>query len=240
MRSDQLRRRNRPGGALRGAALGAAVAVAVLTALVVARWGPLMSCDGRVARALHAHAVTHPGFTHVVRVLSDWFWDPWTMRALAAAACLWLWWRGEVRCALRIALVTLVASVIQQGMKALVGRDRPVWPDPVVSADYSAYPSGHAMTATVVCGLLLWLVPRGAPHWPARTAAALAALSVLGVGFTRIYLGVHWLSDVLAGWLLGVVLVALAVLTAPGGAGGAGGACSGRSPASPRADYPAR
>lgn len=238
MGSDQpRRRRNRPCRVLPGAALAAAAAFAVLTALVVARWEPLMSCDGRIARALHSYAVTHPGVTHLMRVLSDWFWDPWTMRALAAAACLWLWRRGEGRCALRIVVVVLAASALQQGLKALVGRDRPVWPDPIVSADYSAYPSGHAMTATVVCGLLLWLVPRGAPRRFAWTAAALAALSVLGVGFTRIYLGVHWFSDVLAGWLLGAVLVSLAVLTAPGGAGGA---CSGRSPASPRADFPAR
>ncbi|MET9467377.1 phosphatase PAP2 family protein [Streptomyces sp. NPDC006544] len=240
MRSDQLRPWNRTGRALRTAALGAAVALAVLTALVVARWGPLMSFDGRVARDLHAHAVTHPGLTHVARVLSDWFWDPWTMRALAAVACLWLWRRGRGRCALRIALVILGAAAIQQGLKALVGRERPVWPDPIATAHYSAYPSGHALTATVVCGLLLWLVPRGAPRRFAWTAAALAAVTVLGVGFTRVYLGVHWLSDVLAGWLLGVVLVALAVLTAPGGAGGTNGACSGRSPASPRADFPTR
>ncbi|MFJ6479302.1 MULTISPECIES: phosphatase PAP2 family protein [unclassified Streptomyces] len=194
--------------------IGCALLGAVLTALVVAQWRPLLAHDERVARDLHAHAVTHPGVTHLMQVLSDWVWDPWTMRALAAVACTLLWWRGDRERALRVALVTLAASALQQGLKALVGRERPVWPDPVDSAQYAAYPSGHAMTATVVCGLLLWLLPRpaGGRGRIARVVAAwaVAVVSVLGVGFTRVYLGVHWPSDVLAGWLLGVALVALA------------------------------
>ncbi|WP_407840401.1 phosphatase PAP2 family protein [Streptomyces sp. DSM 116496] len=233
----------------------AALAAIVLTVLVAIGWAPLLSFDGRIARNLHSYAVSHPGVTGLVRVLSDWVWDPWTMRALAGAACLLLWWRGNGRCALRIALATLAASAVSQGLKVWVGRERPVWPDPVVSADYAAYPSGHAMTAMVVCGLLVWLVARGParpfsdrvsrspsrplPHPdsrpPGRSRAAvallLATVSVLGVGFTRIYLGVHWFSDVLGGWLLGAVIVALAV---------SDGACSGRSPVSPRAGGPAR
>lgn len=153
--------------------IGCALLAAVLTALVVAGWRPLLAYDERVARDLHAHAVTHPSVTWFMRVLSDWVWDPWTMRALAAVACVLLWWRGDRRRALLVALVTLAASVLQQGLKLLVGRDRPVWSDPVDSAQYAAYPSGHAMTATVVCGLLLWLLPallragRRAPaRWP--------------------------------------------------------------------------
>ncbi|MFF4422801.1 phosphatase PAP2 family protein [Streptomyces sp. NPDC001549] len=199
---------------LRWTGIGCALLGAVLTALVVAQWRPLLAYDERVARDLHVHAVTHPGVTHLMQVLSDWVWDPWTMRALAAVACALLWWRGDRGRALRVALVTLAASALQQGLKALVGRERPVWPDPVDSAQYAAYPSGHAMTATVVCGLLLWLLPRparGRVPVPWVVAAwAVAVVSVLGVGFTRVYLGVHWPSDVLAGWLLGVALVALA------------------------------
>ncbi|MFD4934139.1 phosphatase PAP2 family protein [Streptomyces virginiae] len=194
--------------------IGCALLAAALTTLVVAGWRPLIAYDERVARDLHAHAVTHPAVTRSMRVLSDWVWDPWTMRALAAVACVLLWWRGDRRRALLVALVTLAASALQQGLKLLVGRDRPVWSDPVDSAQYAAYPSGHAMTATVVCGLLLWLLPRPPPGRApgVRRVAAwtVAVVSVLGVGFTRVYLGVHWPSDVLAGWLLGVTLVALA------------------------------
>ncbi|MFD9455789.1 phosphatase PAP2 family protein [Streptomyces sp. NPDC059985] len=207
-----------------------ALTAAVLTVLVVIRWQPLIAYDERVAGALHPYAVSHSAVTGLMRVLSDWVWDPWTMRALAAAACGWLWWHGDRVRAVGVAVATLVASAVQQGLKAAVGRERPQWPDPVDSAHYAAYPSGHAMTATVVCGLLLWLMPAKVPRGLAYGAWTVAAVSVLGVGFTRLYLGVHWFSDVLAGWLLGVALVALVALAA------CRCACPGRSPASPRTD----
>lgn len=196
--------------------IGCALLGAVLTALVVAGWQPLLAWDERVARDLHAHAVAHSGVTQSMRVLSDWVWDPWTMRVLATAACFLLWWRGDRERALRVALAAVVATLVQQGLKAAVGRERPVWSDPVDSAHYAAYPSGHALTATVVCGMLLWLIPAPAPKW-APAAWAAAAVTVLGVGFTRLYLGVHWFSDVLAGWLLGAALVVLAASVSVGG-----------------------
>ncbi|MFI5618810.1 phosphatase PAP2 family protein [Streptomyces sp. NPDC051567] len=200
MRSDRLR----------WAGLCCALLAAVLTVLVVAGWPPLLSYDGHVVRELHGYAVGHPGVTHLMRVLTDWPWDPWAMRALAAVACVWLWLRGDRERAVRVALATLLAAAVSQGMKALVGRERPVWQDPVDSAHFASYPSGHALTATVVCGLMLWLLPRQTPGALVAAAWAVAGVSVLGVGFTRLYLGVHWPSDVLAGWLLGVAVVALA------------------------------
>lgn len=223
--------------ALRQTGIGCALLAAVLTALVVADWRPLVAYDGQVVRDLHGHAVAHPGVTRAMRILTDWVWDPWTMRALAAVACVLLWWRGLRERAVRVAAATLVAAVVQQGVKASVGRERPVWPDPVDSAHFSAYVSGHAMTATVVCGLLLWLLPRRTPRWAVGAAWAAAVVSVLGVGFTRLYLGVHWPSDVLAGWLLGVAVVALATAV-PSPRRGC--TCPGRSPVSPRAGGPVR
>ncbi|MEV8531647.1 phosphatase PAP2 family protein [Streptomyces sp. NPDC051211] len=193
------------GGGLRWAGAGCALTAVVLTVLVVLEWRPLVRYDIRVARTLHAEALAHPALAQANRILTDWIWDPWTMRALLVLACWWLWWRGERALAVRFALAGVLATLLQQGLKAVVGRERPVWPDPVDSADYAAYPSGHALTAAVVCGLLLWLFPSS------TGARAAAVVSVLGVGFTRILLGVHWLSDVVGGWLLGVVVVALAV-----------------------------
>ncbi|MEU8701988.1 phosphatase PAP2 family protein [Streptomyces sp. NPDC048680] len=184
----------------------------VLLALVAARWSPLISLDRTVADALHRRAVTEPGVVHVNRVLTDWLWDPWTMRAVIAVAVVALWWHGARLLAGWVAATSVLSSLLQQGIKAAVGRERPQWPDPVDSAHYAAFPSGHAMTAAVSCGLLLWLLHRrgaGPRMW--RAALAAAWVSVLGVGVTRLYLGVHWPSDVLGGWLLGAALVAFSV-----------------------------
>ncbi|MEU3856359.1 phosphatase PAP2 family protein [Streptomyces sp. NPDC028722] len=184
-----------------------------LLVLVAVHWQPLFTVDGDISRTTHRWAVSVPGVTHVFRVLTDWVWDPLTMRLACAAVAVWLVWRRAAWwTAVWLAATCAVAAVVQQVVKAAVGRPRPVWPDPVDSAHYAAFPSGHALTATVVCGLLLWLLHR---HGPGRalwlTAVAVALVSVTGVGVTRVWLGVHWPSDVLGGWLLGALLVAVAV-----------------------------
>ncbi|MFI8521999.1 phosphatase PAP2 family protein [Streptomyces sp. NPDC085481] len=196
------------------AAVSGVLAVLLLV-LVAVGWPPLLGLDRDVADALHRHAVAEPGFTRFNRVLSDWVWDPWTMRATAAAVVVALWWRRERLLALWVAGTSLLAAGLQQGLKELVGRERPSWSDPVDSARYAAFPSGHAMTATVTCGLLLWVL---ALHWREGwrgwgTIAGAAVVSVVGVGWTRVYLGVHWPSDVVGGWLFGWTAVAVAIIT---------------------------
>jgi len=197
------------------ALVAAALAVpAVLLLLLVAfSWHPLLALDGHIARTTHTWAVDQPGVTHAFRILTDWVWAPWTMRAVCAAVVIWLvWLHSAWWLALWVVVTCALGTLVQQGLKAAVGRERPVWPDPVDSAHYAAFPSGHALTATVVCGLLLWLLhlyDGGRTLW--RTASALAVVSVVGVGLTRVWLGVHWPSDVVGGWLIGALMVALAV-----------------------------
>jgi undecaprenyl-diphosphatase len=185
----------------------------LLLALVAAEWHPLISVDGDISRTTHRWAVADPDVTQICRVLTDWVWDPLTMRLLCAAVAVWLVWRRSAWwTAVWLVTASAVGTVLQQGLKAAIGRDRPVWPDPVDSAHYAAFPSGHALTATVVLGLLLWLLHRhgvGPALW--RTAVTLVAVSVVGVGLTRVWLGVHWPTDVLGGWLLGATVVALAI-----------------------------
>ncbi|MCX4878890.1 phosphatase PAP2 family protein [Streptomyces sp. NBC_00847] len=191
-----------------------ALCSALLLTLVAVKWHPLTSTDGDIARTTHRWAVDEPGLTHAFRILTDWVWDPWTMRLVCAAAVLWLVWRRAAWwTALWLVATCSLGTLLQQALKSAVDRPRPVWPDPVDTAHYAAFPSGHAMTATVVCGLPLWRLHRCGPGralW--RTALAVAVVSVAGVGLTRVWLGVHWPSDVVGGWLLGAMVVALAVL----------------------------
>ncbi|MDQ1043284.1 phosphatase PAP2 family protein [Streptomyces sp. V4I2] len=202
--------------AYRGAARAAgilALCSALLIALVAAEWHPLSTLDGDIADTTHRWAVDDPDVTQTSRILTDWVWDPWTMRILCAVVVVWLVWRHAAWwTAGWLAVTAALGTVLQQGLKAVVGRPRPVWPDPVDSAHYAAFPSGHALTATVVLGLLLWLLHHhGADRILWRAAVTVAVISVVGVGLTRVWLGVHWPSDVIGGWLLGAMVVALAV-----------------------------
>ena len=95
-------------------------------------------------------------------------------------------------------------------MKHAFQRPRPVLDDPLLTLDTYSFPSGHVLGSTLVYGLLVVLVFRHTrrPLW--RLLAAAGALAAIGlVAFTRMYLGVHYLSDVIAGFLEGVVWLAL-------------------------------
>jgi membrane-associated phospholipid phosphatase len=194
----------------------------VLLVMVAARWAPLMSLDTWIAGSLHRQAVGHPGWTRVNRILTDWVWDPSTMRAVLAVGVVVALRRRAVRVAVWLVVCAVAGGLLQQGVKSAVGRPRPHWTDPVDTAHYSAFPSGHAMTAAIACGALLWWFSRASGAGPRIRAAvwAVAVVSVAGVGFTRVFLGVHWASDVVGGWLLGgVVVAASAAVCAPYRAG---------------------
>ncbi|WP_405015867.1 phosphatase PAP2 family protein [Kitasatospora sp. NBC_00070] len=196
-----------------GAFTLASVPAGLLLVLIEAGWQPLAELDRAAAERLHAAVLEHPALLSVIRVLSDHVWDPVTMRLAVAAAVGWLLYRRAWRLAAWAAATEIAAGLTGLLVKLVVGRVRPSLPDPVALAPGYSFPSGHAMTAAASCAVLLLVlepvVPRGL-RWAAR---ALAAVSVLGVGFTRVALGVHWASDVLGGWLLGAGLVAATAWT---------------------------
>jgi undecaprenyl-diphosphatase len=132
------------------------------------------------------------------------------MRAAALVLAVWLW-RGKdaPRLAWWVVVTMTVGGVLAALVKLLVGRHRPELLDPVARAAGYSFPSGHALNSMVGVGvLLLALVPLLGRR---STVAAwvVGVLVVLVVGFDRVAIGAHYVSDVLAGWL-----VALAVLAA--------------------------
>lgn len=108
----------------------------------------------------------------------------------------------------REAGVLLAASIggvaLSQGLKALFGRARPDASLQLVDAINASFPSGHAMLSAVVWLTLGALVARFAERRRVKVFALAGAAAVtLLVGLSRVYLGVHWPSDVLAGWSIG-------------------------------------
>jgi undecaprenyl-diphosphatase len=103
-------------------------------------------------------------------------------------------------------LVTIAgAQVLNALLKISVQRARPSFADPLVTAIGFSFPSGHAMGAMVFYGLMAYFLMRDAQRDSERLLIFLIFLLTVGlIGFSRIYLGVHYPSDVLAGYLAGL------------------------------------
>ncbi|HKH76693.1 MAG TPA: phosphatase PAP2 family protein, partial [Rubrobacteraceae bacterium] len=98
------------------------------------------------------------------------------------------------------------SAALDELLKALFARPRPYFEHPLLSETSYSFPSGHAMESLVLYGMLAYFAVLAARTWRARTAVVFgAALLVLSIGFSRMYLGVHYFSDVVAGFAAGGV-----------------------------------
>ncbi|UBU16161.1 phosphatase PAP2 family protein [Nonomuraea gerenzanensis] len=174
--------------------------------LVVAKM-PLNELDAGVAAELHAYAHANPGMTRVLIVWTDAF-GPWPWRIAVVGCALWLLRKGATRVAAWAVTTVTVGGLLGLAIKVIVDRARPVLPDPVALAPGDSFPSGHTVNATLGAGVIVLILLPVLPRWGRRVAWAVAAFLALSVGYTRVALGVHWVSDVLAGFVLGVAVIA--------------------------------
>ncbi|MGI5218627.1 phosphatase PAP2 family protein [Nocardia sp. CA-290969] len=135
------------------------------------------------------------------------------MWVLAILACGWLLWRGRRADAVLVAGVGAASALLVPVAKQLIGRDRPPVGERLVAVDSPAFPSGHSTGVAAVVGVLAALCFLRFRHRVAAWVTVVVAAVFVGlVGLTRVYLGVHWPTDVLAGWSLGGLLVVVGVL----------------------------
>jgi len=180
-----------------------AVPFLTLLVLVQTSWGPLQALDGDVAAELNDFVARSPVAVDVLRVLTDGGGTGTSVYVLVLAT-LWLLIRHQRRLATYVAVTGLGLAVLVPVSKALVGRARPDVALPVVNLPTNAsFPSGHAMTSLVTWGVLVLVALPALSGRRRRVVLAAAALLVLVVGLTRLALGVHFVSDVVAGWALG-------------------------------------
>ena len=185
-----------------GAVVLVAVPFALLLLLVEDNWSPLAAADRGARDDLHRYALTNPHFVSVMRALSD------SGSALAWEVVLlvlvgYLLWRRLWRLALFTAVTGAGSSLLNTAVKLLVHRPRPMVDQPLVHEGGASFPSGHAQAAVTGYGILLLVflsVLRGL--WK-RAAIAVALLMVIGIGFSRVALAAHFVSDVIAGFVLG-------------------------------------
>jgi membrane-associated phospholipid phosphatase len=203
-----------PGARFGARALLAALALALVAVpfglllfLVQDRWPPLLEVDDGARDSLHSFAVTHAGVVTAMQTLST-IGSAVVYLPLFALVAAWLLRTGRPRLAIFVAVTAAGSAGLNALVKLAVHRARPVLPDPVAHANGLSFPSGHAQSAMVAASLLgLLALPRLHGAWRAVAVAAGVAW-VLAIGFARVFLGVHFVSDVLAGYVLGAAWVA--------------------------------
>jgi undecaprenyl-diphosphatase len=133
--------------------------------------------------------------------------DGLVISALAIAIVAWLVWHRSYRAALAAAAVILAGKIFVPIMKTLIQRARPI--ELYQGAEGYSFPSGHATMAALTFGVLAVLVSHSMGRWGRAVVYASCGLVVIAIAYSRVYLGVHWLSDVLGGMLFGAVMAAV-------------------------------
>ena len=189
--------------ALAGASVFAAVAVTMMV-------GATDGVDKALLQMLHTPAGDPiggvGGLSAGVAVTSLGSTLSLTLASLAAGA--WLLYRRRVALTVYLALTMIVGTALRYELKLGFARARPDSALHRVSVDTFSFPSSHAMMSTIACLTLGGLALRFAPSRFKAPILTVALGLPLLIGFTRVYLGVHWPSDVVAGWAAGVAWAA--------------------------------
>lgn len=187
-----------------------AVPFGILTDQVV-RHGPLLEVDNGVARAVHDWVVARPHWVvTVAHTISDLGRPPF-LSLLSVLATLYLLKAGRVRLAVFVVVTGILGGVVDTVVKVLVDRPRPVFDEVIATAYGKSFPSGHAMSSTVVYGALLLVFLPVVPRRARPYAFGATVAWVLTICATRLALGVHYLSDVAGGVVLGLAWLAASV-----------------------------
>lgn len=175
----------------------------LLLVLVQSEWTPLRQLDVEAAAALNRIAARSQLIVRGFDAVSTIF-DPYVFRVAVSLLAAWYLGRRERRHAVWLLVTIWGAGMLGFALKELIGRARPVVAEPVSTAPGLSFPSGHALGATVGCGLLLLVALRYLPRAGRALAVAAGILIVLVTALARVGLGVHFVSDVAAGVVLGV------------------------------------
>lgn len=148
-----------------------------------------------------------PGLDAVLIAITE-LGDTGVVIMVTAIVAFWLVWRGAWRTLIYWLTAITGASVINTAIKAALARPRPVELYLQGASNWS-FPSGHSTVNAVLYGCLAMIIIRECRPGQRIPVAVVAAILIVLIGFSRLYLGAHWASDVLGGFVFGAMWLAL-------------------------------
>jgi membrane-associated phospholipid phosphatase len=139
---------------------------------------------------------------------------PIGMTVIASLITFAMVWRWRSRTPLVLMLIATAGSLLMTSVgKAIVGRPRPPLSEAVPPYEYAfSFPSGHTLNSTVIAGVVAYLLLRRLRStWARVLTVVLAVVWAVVMGLSRVFLGHHWLTDVVFAWLLGIAWLALII-----------------------------
>lgn len=204
--------------ALLGAVAGYAV-LALLATGVATDFGPQMRLDGVVSRAVYAGDQRAVALNDLLQVLTAPGLSAFRF-VVVLPVVVWLVFRRAWWTAAWMLTAVVLVGPLTTALKDLIGRVRPDFVNGGARLDSLSFPSGHSAGIATLVTVALVLVRPLLRRTARRVCLVLGVALVVLVGLTRMWLGVHFLSDVLGGWAFGVawtLTVALAFGALPGG-----------------------
>jgi membrane-associated phospholipid phosphatase len=191
-----------------------ATAAFLLVAFQVVHQGPITVVDLRVAQWLHIHA--GPGLTDALLAVSQMH-APAGIAVLAAGMAVYMTLKRDHYWLLAVLLTMPAGMLLNVLLKHGFERPRPIFEHPLVTLATYSFPSGHAAYSTMLYGLLAAYVAHRVDRWHWRLASVLICGAIVAlVVLSRLYLGAHYLSDVLAGVFEGIAWLALVWIAVTG------------------------
>jgi undecaprenyl-diphosphatase len=153
------------------------------------------------ALLLQIHQWANPALDRVMLGLTQ-LGNPGFILSVVIGSLGWLWWKQKRTEAQLFAIACLGALVLNVGLKLFFAKPRPtLWNYLIIETSFS-FPSGHALGSMVIYGFLAYLLANQFPKFSRLIYTAAVGL-ITAIGLSRLYLGVHWPTDVLAGYAVG-------------------------------------
>ena len=150
---------------------------------------------------LKIHQWANPGLDQLMLSITR-LGNPEVAVGVIGASFIWLWWKHRRVEAKMFAIACVGAVILNQGLKLIFAKPRPtLWPHLITETSFS-FPSGHVLGTLVAYGFLAYVFASQF-RWATAAIYGGAIMLIAAIGFSRLYLGVHWPTDILSGYGVG-------------------------------------